>query len=177
MKNILKAFGVIAFVAIMGFSMVSCKDTTNDDKSDEESSSDFGYSETENGNSITITGYKGAEGNVIIPSKIKGKPVTSIGNGAFRNCTSLTGVTIPNSVTSIQTEAFYCTSLTSVTIPESVTSIGMNAFTLCDSLISVTFLGMNTSAYMAFDYGLHHIYYDGGIGTYTRGNDFGWMKQ
>ena len=40
-------------------------------------------------------------------------------------CTSLTNVTIPNSVTNIGDYAFdYCTSLTNVTIPNSVTSIG-----------------------------------------------------
>ena len=45
------------------------------------------------------------------------------------DCTSLTNVTIPNSVTSIGSYAFvFCTSLTSVTIPNSVTSIGEAAF-------------------------------------------------
>ncbi|MBQ4143359.1 MAG: leucine-rich repeat domain-containing protein, partial [Thermoguttaceae bacterium] len=47
-------------------------------------------------------------------------------------CTSLTSVTIPNSVTSIGNYAFFlCKSLTSVTIPESVTSIGNSAFIGC----------------------------------------------
>jgi len=55
--------------------------------------------------------------------------VTSIGSAAFYVCTSLTSVTIPNSVTSIGSSAFYnCTSLTSVTIPNSVTNIGSGAF-------------------------------------------------
>ena len=65
--------------------------------------------------------------------------VTSIGNSAFRKCTSLTSVTIPNSVTSIGNSAFEdCTSLTSVTIPNSVTSIGNSAFRKCTSLTSIT---------------------------------------
>ena len=53
-------------------------------------------------------------------------------------CTSLTSVTIPNSVTSIGGEAFHsCTSLTSVTIPDSVTSIGNGAFYDCANLTNI----------------------------------------
>ncbi len=64
--------------------------------------------------------------------------VTSIGNGAFNNCTSLTSINIPNGVTSIGNYAFYnCTSLTSINIPESVTSIGYCAFSNCNSLTSI----------------------------------------
>ena len=61
-----------------------------------------------------------------------------IGNGAFSGCTSLTSVTIPDSVTSIGKYAFrYCDSLTSVTIGNSVTSIGSGAFYDCRSLTEV----------------------------------------
>ena len=63
----------------------------------------------------------------------------SIGNSAFCNCTSLTSVTIGNSVTSIENFAFEgCSSLTSMTIPDSVTSIGYSAFKGCSSLTSIT---------------------------------------
>jgi hypothetical protein len=70
--------------------------------------------------------------------------VTSIGNRAFYNCSSLTSITIPNSVTSIGDYAFAYCSLTSVTIPNSVTSIGNNAFAYC-SLTSVTIPNSVTS--------------------------------
>ena len=70
--------------------------------------------------------------NVIITSG------DTIGQYAFRNCTSLTTVIIPDSVTTISSNAFEgCISLTSITIPNAVTSIGYDAFKNCDSLITV----------------------------------------
>ncbi len=57
---------------------------------------------------------------------------------AFYNCSSLTSVTIPNSVTSMGNEVFRdCSSLTSVIIPDSVTSIGERAFYNCNGLTGV----------------------------------------
>ena len=73
--------------------------------------------------------------NSIIPTD---GSVTSIGFCAFRGCTLLTNITIPNSVTSIDYYAFEgCTGLTSITIPDSVTSIGGSAFYGCNNLQNI----------------------------------------
>ncbi len=76
---------------------------------------------------------------VVIPDS-----VTSIDSQAFSNC-SLTGITIPNSVTHIGDSAFSaCSSLTDITIPSSVTNIGSRVFQNCSSLTSIDVESGNT---------------------------------
>ena len=79
-----------------------------------------------------------ASGDIVIASTYSGYPVTSISERAFWPCTSLTSVTIPNSVTNIGWGAFYrCTNLTNVVLGNGVTSIGPWAFSGCTGLRSV----------------------------------------
>ena len=77
-----------------------------------------------------------------VPASLKEVIVTGgteIGAWAFNDCSGLTSITIPDSVTSIGDYAFYnCSGLTSIVIPDSVTSIGNSAFSGCSGLISVT---------------------------------------
>ena len=99
---------------------------------------DLEYSVLDDG-TVEITDYNGSAKTVDIPEKINGKSVTSIGDCAFRYCTSLKSITIPNSVMEIGSSAFSgCSSLTSITIPNSVTEIGVYAFKGCTSLTSIT---------------------------------------
>lgn len=64
---------------------------------------------------VTITKYTGTESTVILPSTINSWPVTKIGEAAFQDNTTITSVTIPDSVTEIGANTFAdCTNLTSV---------------------------------------------------------------
>lgn len=86
----------------------------------------------------TITKYAESDTVVVIPSKINGTPVETIGHGAFER-SAVTSVTIPDSVTAILDRAFAnCSQLTNISIPNSVTSIGFSAFEHCTSLKSIT---------------------------------------
>ena len=82
--------------------------------------------------------YNGTSNVVEIPSTFKGFPVKSIDFSAFIDCTHITEVTIPDSVTTIGINAFNgCTGLTSVVISEGVTTIGSSAFGGCENLTSI----------------------------------------
>jgi len=94
---------------------------------------EFKY-EVEDGAAV-ITGYTGVGGDVVVPAEIGGLPVTTIGIGAFYNCSGLTSITLPNSITTIGASAFFnCTGLTSVRFPDSITTIGKYAFQFCTGL-------------------------------------------
>ena len=114
------------------------------------------WSETDKTVEVTFKGTTYSEysneytGGVVIPQSVTYNgstySVTSIGEFAFRGCTGLTSVEIPNSVTSIGEFVFRgCTGLTSVEIPNSVTSIDYYAFADCTGLASITIPNSVTS--------------------------------
>jgi hypothetical protein len=102
------------------------------------SSGDYDYQLIDSDTEVEITGYHGTGGDVGIPEKIDGLPVTSIGDYAFNSWYSVTSAIIPSGVTSIGAGAFSYCGLTSVSIPESVISIGDYAFSGCTDLSSAT---------------------------------------
>ena len=94
---------------------------------------------SEDGRCLIIDGTLNSFAPVELTEYTIPNSVTSIGNSAFRDCSSLTSVTIPDSVTTIGEYAFcHCSSLTSITIPDSVTTIGNETFYNCDGLTSIT---------------------------------------
>lgn len=127
---------------------------------------DFTYAS--DGAQVTIIGYTGTGGVVVIPDVIDGFPVTSLGLGSFRLCTNLTSVTIGTNVTDIGESAFaasslhgilfpdgltnignyafaFCSNVSDITIPNRVTTVGNEAFLACSNLISLT-IGTNVTA-------------------------------
>jgi len=117
----------------------------------------------ESDDTVTITGCTGSGSTLVVPSTIDSYPVraignsacaynddlieielpsglTSIGEEAFRDCSSLETISIPSSVVTIGDYAFdECVSLASaITIPEGITSIGRRVFYHCGRLTSVT---------------------------------------
>jgi uncharacterized repeat protein (TIGR02543 family) len=111
---------------------------------------------TEDG-TATITKFRAlVDGSydITIPTDFGRFPVTAIGDDAFRGCSALKKVTIPQSVTSIGDSAFAgCHNLDSVTIKDAATSIGSRAFTECP-LTTTLSLGKNITTI-----GDHAFYY------------------
>ena len=119
----------------------------------------FGTSFYTGGKGVTQTYYGSSTSSTTsttyyIPSSLRNVTVTG-GNilyGAFSNCSMLTSITIPDSVTSIGDNAFWdCSGLTSVTIGDSVTSIGEYAFYYCSGLTSVYI--SDIAAWCGIDFG------------------------
>ena len=126
-KKILSLF-LAAVMLIVGLPVVGL--TFESRAADNNSFSEGYYTyEVENGKA-TITGCdKSISGDVTIPKKLGGYPVTSIGYGAFERCRELVCITIPKGVKTIEPGAFYgCNRLIGITIPGSVTDIGEYAF-------------------------------------------------
>lgn len=95
----------------------------------------YQYQVQQDGTVMITKYYDDGTTNIVIPSEIDGKKVTSMGESAFFECENLTNIVIPNSVKCIEKNAFSgCYSLTGITIPDSVTTIGNSAFSRCYKL-------------------------------------------
>ncbi len=91
------------------------------------------------GDCVSITGCDKSVTTVKIPATIEDKPVTGIADEAFSWCESLTGVTFPDSLTSIGRHAFeHCGALKTAKLPRGLKTIGTRAFAYCKSLTSIT---------------------------------------
>jgi len=128
--SMLLFLGIIAFVAVIGFSMTACTKADPD--------TDFEYEPSDDGKGMVITDYKGKNTNVVIPSKIQKLPVVKIEDLTNVNIIS---VVIPASVKEIGENAFsyFCYDLTSVTFKGKDITIGTEAFKDCKNLEKLEF--------------------------------------
>ena len=111
---------------------------------------DFTY--VTNNGTITITGYAGPGGDISVPGTVGGLPVTAIGPNAFYMNTTVTGITLPNSVTNIEDYAFeHSQSLRTVNFGSYVARLGDGAFFQCPGLTNVVIPnGVTTIGYATF---------------------------
>lgn len=119
---------------------------------------DYEYADIEGG--VSIVKYNGPGGNLVIPATLGGKKVVELGcfsfantditsvtisegikninSGAFDNCRSLTSVSLPESIISIDSAFYSCSSLTEIFIPKNVSYLNRWAFMYCPNLTSIT---------------------------------------
>lgn len=91
----------------------------------------------QNQSKFYLSGYVGDETELILPESCNGSSYEVL-NGAFRECSNITSVTIPNSVTNIGDEAFEgCSALTRVVLPNSLGNISNRVFSRCYKLTSI----------------------------------------
>lgn len=143
MRNLKKTLSLL-LAAIMAFSTFSALPFTASAAVIDENSSvgekfgDYEY-QVLNDDTAEIIKYNGSAEILTIPSKLDGYTVTSIGDSAFKGCTNLTNVNIPDSVTSIEDWAFAACNLSSLIFGKELKSIGQYAFISNKNLTSVTF--------------------------------------
>ncbi len=114
----------------------------------------FLYRQT--GDTATITGYTGKDEVLVIPSKIDGFQVTAISDSAFQSQT-LKNVIVADGITKIGWFAFRdCPSISSVTIPQSVKSIGYSAFPPEGTILTLYCHADSFAQKYAQSYGIRH---------------------
>ena len=131
--NFTAVFAGAVLAAVLAFGFTSCggeKETPAKD-----------FVTYEINGEILISGYKGKpqQIDIIIPKKIKGKPVTTISDGAFSGLKFVNSIKLHDGIKKIGTGAFAgCPLITSIAIPEGITEIGENTFNTCERLETIT---------------------------------------
>lgn len=114
---------ILIFAMVIGFAPVNIYASDVPQKQEVTAESDFDFDASKG----TIKKYKGKATDVVIPEKINGKTVTTIGKGAFGR-KKLTSVVIPEGVEKIAQGAFSANSLTTIKLPSTVKQIERLAF-------------------------------------------------
>lgn len=123
---------ILIFAMVIGFAPVNIYASDVPQKQEVTKESDFEFDESRG----TIKKYKGSATDVVIPEKINGKTVRTIGKGAFAR-KGLTSVVIPEGVETIDQGAFSANSLTTIKLPSTVKQIERLAFGMNKNLTKV----------------------------------------
>ena len=164
MKNKFKLIGIIIIVAIIGFAIITCDDGKSNSGNPADPSkgnpADPGNSEPKKpteglayepikGNSeyLVSLGTAIALGEVVIPAVHNGLAVTAVAENGFSNCSNMTSIIIPKSITNIGANALSgCTGLTSITIPFTGASLNGTTNTHFGYLFgAASYIDQNTS--------------------------------
>lgn len=125
---------ILIFAMVIGFAPVNIYASDVPQKQEVTAEKDFDF----DASSGTIKKYKGTDSDVVIPKKINGKTVTTIGKQAFGK-KKLTSVVIPEGVETIGQGAFMGNLLTSIKLPSTVKKIDSMAFAANAKLKEINF--------------------------------------
>lgn len=154
---------LVLCVAAFSFAAVACLDTPDNGGNGNNSGTEtpagdddkypdfepFEYEPNADG-TYTVIGYSGFDNDVTIPAEYNGKPVTAVGDEAFRDNGNIIGINMP-SITSVGTLAFYgCNNLRRAIMP-SVTDVAARAFDGCYSLADLSMPSVVNIGEQAFD--------------------------
>ncbi|MDE6200731.1 MAG: leucine-rich repeat domain-containing protein [Clostridiales bacterium] len=127
-KKFLLAVLTVVLVFACSFGLAACGNENNNGKGHDLPPFDFRYEFTEDGSGLILGGYYGTDTEVVIPAEYNGAPIKEIDN-SFNGNTTVTKVTIPDSVTVIGGSTFARTvNLTEVVFSDNLTELGVNAF-------------------------------------------------
>jgi hypothetical protein len=103
------------------------------------SADNFSYEISDDGQYVIIDNVSWRTvGEVIIPEEIEGKKVRTIAYQCFADCTGVTKIVLPDTITSIESNAFWnCSRITKITLPKSLKIIGTSVFTQCSGLTNL----------------------------------------
>ena len=105
---------------------------------------EFVFSRKRDG-SFQLESCESPDANLVIPSEHEGRPVTSIAEKTFEDCTGLRELLLPGSVRTIGERAFFnCSALETVELPPRLKFISRSAFAGCRSLVRITLPGRIT---------------------------------
>ncbi len=134
--TLLLSFALICIFSLTAFAAIN--------QSSDYTEGDYTYTVENKEATIIAVNKENMIGDISIPETLGGYPVVAIGNLVFLDCGNLFSVVIPDTVRTINTQAFYRCGIKEITIPASVTTIGETVFQFCDNLKKINVDENNT---------------------------------